>query len=117
NTPLTGFRESDDDNVRLVQVYRECWECLKSVLIPITPALHDRPRLKEQNDTLFEHSGFIVHRSSLTVHPNATSSTIITLKPSRVAGVARSVLPARCDSGMSSSPTRKSMAPAAKESA
>jgi hypothetical protein len=45
--------------------------------------------------------------------PNATSSTIITAKPTIADIVARSVLPPRCDSGTTSSTTTNIIAPAA----
>lgn len=50
-------------------------------------------------------------------HPNATSSTIITVNPSIAPIVERSVSFPICDSGISSSTTTKIIAPAAKESA
>lgn len=51
---------------------------------------------------------------SFVRHPNATSSTIITVKPSMTPSVAWSVLPLPSASGIRSSATTKIIAPAAK---
>jgi hypothetical protein len=52
-----------------------------------------------------------------SIQPSATSSSIITAKPTMVPIVAISGLPPHCDSGMTSSTTTKTIAPAAKANA
>lgn len=50
-------------------------------------------------------------------YPNATSNVIMMAKPAITPMVAKSTLPSRCDSGISSSVATKIIAPAAKASA